>query len=175
MAELIRLNVAEAIATRDYPIILRDGRTLVSEQTLNLILGALIAIVVIVDLLAAFWFETTRLERHGIEIAGIVFGAGAFMVMKEMRREHVIEVSASGLRLKPHSASAPIDIAWRKIIAITEESGDVILTRSGEVPWRQALLSDVFGFRDLDQPHFGVSAEETCALLEAHRVANSAT
>lgn len=172
MAELSRINVSEALATRDYPLVLRERRLLLPERVLNFILGAGVALVAVVYALATFWFEATRLQRHAIEIASIIFGAVGMIVLKEMRREHILEVSADGLRLRPHSASAPMDIAWRDILSIAEESGEVILTRRAELPYRQALLREVFGFNDLDQAHFGTNSSELARLLETHRAAN---
>lgn len=173
MAELIRLDVAEALEARDYPIILRERRLLLSEKTLNTVLGTGVALAAIIYILAVFWLGATRVQQHVFEVATLILGAGAFIVLKEMRREHIIEISVAGLRLRPHSASAPTDIAWSDILSITSEGGEVIFMRRGEVPYRQALLGEGFGFRDLEAPHFGASADEIVGLLETHRAANT--
>jgi hypothetical protein len=175
MAELIQLDIAEALKTREYPILLRERRLLLSEKTLNAVLGLWIALVAVVYCVAVFWFGATRVQQHALEIASVILGAGVYIVLKEMRREHVLEISAAGVRLRPHSASAPTDIAWSDILSVKAEDGEVILVRRGEVPYEYRLLGEGFDFRDLASPHFDANVSEIAELLEVHRSTNTMT
>lgn len=172
MAELIRLDVAEALRTRDYPLILKDRKLLLSEQGLQILVGAMLVATIGLYLAASFWFGATRVQLHIFELGGVVAWGVFYVVLTELRRENIIELTATGLVLRPHTASAPTEMAWSDILSIAEEGGDIILMRRGEVPYRQALLAEGFGFTKLKRKHFGASIADLRALLEAHRVAN---
>lgn len=174
MAELARLNVAEALATRDYPIILRDRTSVLSDGAMRGLVGVALFLSLAVYLTASFWFGATRLQLHVLELGGLVVWGAIYFGLSELRREHVLELTATGMTARQHAATQPTAIAWEDILSISVEGDDIILRRRGAPPYQQALLRGLFGLTPASGGHFGASLSDNCALLVTHHDVNTA-
>jgi hypothetical protein len=176
LAELARITVAEALASTDYPILLRERRLRISDETLKTFFWIAGSVNIALLVLVSWSSDGTRIEWHYnlilLEIASAVVWGLIFLFLWILRLEVTLLLTRQGMEARVFQ-TLKRQIEWRDIASITPARQDVHFTLL-TAPERQiALFADIYAVPSAETC-FGASVADVQALLEAHRAANTA-
>lgn len=172
----MRSTVAEAMSARVYPILLRERRLRVPEDSVKMFLSTAAAINIAIYLIIALSSDGTRIEwRYNL----ILFEAGSVFVWVLIFIVLWISTQQVSLLLTERGIEARIfqnlrrEIEWRDIASLVPAKQDVHITLHSAAEQPIALFADVFGLPPAEDC-FGAPIADLHALLAHHREANTA-
>jgi hypothetical protein len=176
MAELARSTVAGAMSARVYPILLRERRLGIPEDSVKTFLSVAAAINIGIYLIIAVSSDGTRIEwRYNLilfEAASVFVWVLIFIVLWISTQQTSLLLTERGFEARIFR-SLKRQIEWQDIASLEPAKQDVHITlhSAGEQPI--ALFADVFGLPPAEEC-FGAPVADLHALLDHHREANTA-
>jgi len=171
LAELTRITVAEALASREYPLLLRDRRMRWPEATIK---SALMAAAIFSTGLHILVSESyglrssqTLLTKFGLAAAWLM----GFGLLYVLRIEASLLLSAEAIEARLFNRRL-VTFAWREHQSVSIDGDDLMLSVLGKPGEKQALFAGIFGMPPGEEP-FGARLADLVALLETHRAANT--